>query len=411
MNLLTIVTGIIALSAAISYLNHRFIKLPGTIGVMTISMVASILLLVLAKLDGGKENFIGSLASSIDFSRVLLNLMLGLLLFAMALHFDYRKLKNLRRAVITLSTFGVLISTAVFGFLFFGLTLFLSIEVPLLYCFIFGALISPTDPIAVASILKKSKIPPQLDTIISGESMFNDAVGLILFLTLLDIVNPLTPNVTFGQTMQLLAQEVIGGIGIGLVLGFIAYRLIKSIHDFQTIFLISLALVLGISVVAEPIHASMPLAAVTAGLFIGNQSYEEGHPAGRFLGQIWSLLDEVLNTILFVLIGLQLVLLPSLEKYWLPGILSIGIILIARLVSIAIPGFVLLRRVSAGSLAILTWAGLRGGISVAMALSLPVSPYRNLILSCCYFIVIFSVVVQGLTLNRVVNKVVGIDAS
>jgi CPA1 family monovalent cation:H+ antiporter len=233
--------------------------------------------------------------------------------------------------------------------------------------------------------------------------MFNDAVGLILFVTLLNIADQSTANLSFTQTAKLFVQEVLGGIAIGLVVGYIGYRLIKSISDFQTIFLISIAMVLGISVIATKIHASVPLAAVTAGLVIGNLSFGKGHPAEQYLSGVWQLVDEVLNTILFVMIGLQLVLLPFLTKYWLIGLLSILIILIARLISVYIPAIFRLRKLNIGNLSILTWAGLRGGISVAMALSLPPSEYREIILSCCYFIVLFSVIVQGLTLTKVVN--------
>ncbi len=252
--------------------------------------------------------------------------------------------------------------------------------------------------------IKKSKIPPRLETIISGESMFNDAVGLILFVTLLEIANQ---NVSFslGATLRLFAQEVIGGVVIGLAAGYVGYRLIKSISDFQTIFLISMALVLGVSVIAGKIHASVPLSVVVAGLVIGNKNFGKGHPAEQYLSQVWHLLDDILNTILFVMIGLQLVLLPFLSKYWLIGLLSIVIILIARVVSVSLPAFFMLRKLNFGNLSILTWAGLRGGISVAMALLLPPSDYQKIILSCCYFIVMFSVIVQGLTLNKVVDKI------
>jgi monovalent cation:H+ antiporter, CPA1 family len=196
----------------------------------------------------------------------------------------------------------------------------------------------------------------------------------------------------------------LGGIGIGLVAGFLGYKMIRSIRDFQTILLISIALVLGISVIAHDLQVSIPLAAVTAGLIIGNESLDKRHIADQFLSKIWQLLDEVLNTILFVMIGLQLVTMPFLNHYWQIGFISIIIILIARLVSVSMPAIFLLRKVSFNNLFILTWAGLRGGISVAMALSLPDSPYREIILSSCYFIVIFSIIAQGLTLNKVVEK-------
>ena len=406
MDLLTIITVLIFISAAFSYLNQRFIKLPATIGVMAIAIVVSLIVLIIGKTGNEDSNLVISLASSIDFSTVLLDVMLGFLLFAMALNFNYQKLKELRLPVIILSTIGVLVSAGVFGGLLYFATLLLHINVPFIYCLVFGALISPTDPIAVAAILKKSKIPPRLDTIISGESMFNDAAGLILFVTLLGIAGQ-ESAFSLGAALRLFAQEVIGGILIGLIGGYIGYRLIKSISDFQTILLISIALVLGISVIAHKIDASVPLSTVAAGLVIGNQHFGKGHPAEQYLRQIWHLLDDVLNTILFVMMGLQLVLLPFLSHYWLIGLLSIVIILIARLASVSLPAFFMLRKLGFGNLSILTWAGLRGGISIAMALSLPPSPYREIILSCCYFIVLFSVIVQGLTLAKVVDWAAG----
>ena len=406
MDILTIVTLLIIISAAFSYLNVRFLKLPGTIGVMTVSIIVSLLILVAGKTDTGISGTITSLTKSINFSTVLLDVMLGFLLFASALHFDFKKLKEQRRAIFILSTIGVIISTAIFGSLLYGACLLIRIDLPLIYCMIFGALISPTDPIAVGAILKKSKIPARLETIISGESMFNDAVGLILFVTLLGIADSSEAGFSWGNTAKLLGQEVIGGILIGLITGYLGFRLMRSIRDFQTILLISVALVLGISVLANRLHASVPLAVVTAGLVVGNQDFGAENLAHQYLVQVWKLLDEVLNTILFVMIGLQLVVLPFLNNYWLIGMLAIVVVLIARLISVLLPAIVLVRKASAGNLAILTWAGLRGGISVAMALSLPESDYREMILAACYFIVIFSIIVQGLTLNKVVTAAV-----
>ena len=406
MDLLTIITILLCISAIFSYLNVRFLKLPGTIGVVTISVVVSVLILIAGKTENGLSKTIITFAGSINFSKVLLDVMLGLLLFASALHFDYHKLKEQRWPVVLLSTFGVIISTIVFGGLFYLVALLLHINIPLIYCFIFGALISPTDPIAVGAILKNSKISPKLNTIISGESLFNDAVGLVLFVTLLAIADQSGTTLTVGAIARLFAQEVLGGIGIGLIAGYLGYRMIRSIKDFQTILLISVALVMAVSFIAHQLHASIPLSAVTAGLIIGNESLDKRHIADKFLSRIWQLLDDVLNTILFVMIGLQLVIMPFLNNYWLIGLLSIIVILIARLVSVSLPAVFLLRRVSFSNLSILTWAGLRGGISVAMALSLPESPYREVILASCYFIVIFSIIVQGLTLNKVADKAV-----
>ncbi|CAN5787958.1 sodium:proton antiporter [soil metagenome] len=402
MDLLTIITILIIVSAVFSYLNERIIKLPAVIGLVTISMVVSVLILVMGKTDNGLTNAIETFAQSIDFSKVLLNIMLGFLLFAGALHFDYQKLKEQRSPVFLLSTLGVIISTGIFGGLLYLVSLLLHIQLPVIYCFLFGAIISPTDPIAVAAILKNSKIPPRLNTIISGESLFNDGVGLILFVIILAITNN-PGNTTFTEIIHLFVQEVLGGIVIGLVLGYLGYQLIKTIHDFQTIFLISIALVLGISVIAGKFNASIPLSAVTAGLIIGNKRTDKKNVADEFLGKIWQLVNDLLNTILFVMIGLQLVTMPFLHEHWITGLVSIVILLIARFVSIMLPAVVLLRKFNLANLSILTWAGLRGGISIAMALTLPPSPYRELILSGCYFVVIFSIIFQGLTLKKVVE--------
>jgi monovalent cation:H+ antiporter, CPA1 family len=403
MNLLTLITFLIGISAAFSYVNERFIRLPGTIGVVTISIVMSVVLLITGKTSNSLAVTITTAAYAINFSSVLLNILLAFLLFASALHFDYTELTRQRLPVLLLSTLGVVVSAGVFGGLFFGITRLLHLQVPLLYCLVFGALISPTDPITVGAILKNSKIQPRLHTIISGESMFNDGVGLVLFVILLEIAQQPGTGVSATAVLRLLAEEILGGFGIGLVAGYIGFRMMRSINDYQTILLISIALVLGISVVAQKVHASIPLSAVAAGLFIGNKGLDKHPKAGEFLGRVWQLVDDVLNTIVFVLIGLQLVVLPFLNNYWLTGLLSIIAILIARLLSVTLPALVLLRKVNVSNLFILTWAGLRGGISIAMALSLPPSPYKEIILAACYFIVIFSIIGQGLTLNKVVD--------
>jgi CPA1 family monovalent cation:H+ antiporter len=403
MALLNIITILIIISAVFSYLNDRDIKLPGAIGVVTISILVSILLLVLGKTSNGLADAIKTFSQSIDFSKVLLNIMLGFLLFASAFHFEYQKLKEQRLPVFLLSTLGVIISTGVFGGLLYLVTqLFHIHNIPFIYCLLFGAVISPTDPIAVSAILKNSKIPLRLDTIISGESLFNDGVGLILFVIILEIANK-SGSASFVQILQLSVWEVLGGIIIGLISGYLSYRLIRSIKDFQTILLISMVLVLGMSVMIVKFHTSIPLAAVTAGLIIGNTSPDKKNIVDQFPGKIWELINDVLNTILFVMIGLQMVVMLFLHDHWITGLISIMILLIARVVSISVPAFFLLRKVNLSKISILTWAGLRGGISIAMALMLPESPYRHIILSSCYFVVIFSIIFQGLTLKKVVE--------
>lgn len=407
MGLFVILTLLVIVSAFYSYVNARFIKLPGTIGIVSIAIIVSVITIFIDKINPGAAHYLTSLAKNINFSGTVLNIMLGFLLFAGSFNLSARKLKKEMFPILLLSTFGVVLSAAIFGALFYGVTILFNVHIPLVYCFLFGALISPTDPVAVGAVIKGSKLPQNLETIISGESLFNDGVGLVLFITIIEIIESGTDHVNFGKTAVLFVREVFGGITLGLVMGYIAFRLMKSITDFQTIVLVSLALVMGISVLAADLHLSIPLAVVSAGLFAGNQSinFDSSEHSHQALEKFWQLIDEMLNTILFVMIGLQMVDLPYLDHYWLTGAVAIIIILIARWFSIMLP-LTFLRRslnINYNSVNILTWAGLRGGISIALALSLPFTPYKHIILSGSYFIVIFSIIVQGLTLNKVIN--------
>jgi CPA1 family monovalent cation:H+ antiporter len=407
MDLFVVIALLVLLSAIYSYINARFIKLPGTIGIVTLAIAISIITIIVNSLNPSIARYLTILAKNINFSQTVLNIMLGFLLFSNSFSLNTKRLKKEMRPVFVLSTIGVIISTAAFGGIFYGITLLFNIHVPLVYCFLFGALISPTDPVAVGAIIKNSRLPTNLETIISGESLFNDGIGLVLFVTILEFTQSGGDKLDFAKTTFVFIREVFGGIILGVVFGFIAFRLMKAITDFQTIVLISVALVMSISVVATFMHFSIPLAVVSAGLFAGNQtinidSTERSHQA---LEKFWQLIDEMLNTILFVMIGLQMINLPYLNNYWLIGGLGIVIILIARWFSILIPLALFRKMVNINfkNINILTWAGLRGGISIALALSLPYSPYRHIILAGAYFIVIFSVVVQGLSLNKLID--------
>jgi CPA1 family monovalent cation:H+ antiporter len=407
MDLFVIIALLVVLSAVYSYINARFIKLPGTIGIVTLAIAVSVLTIAVDTLNPKIARYLTVLAQNINFSRTVLNIMLGFLLFSGSFSLNTKRLKKEMRPVFILSTIGVIISTAAFGGMFYVITLLFNIHIPLVYCFLFGALISPTDPVAVGAIIKNSRLPTNLETIISGESLFNDGIGLVLFITILEFTESGGNKLDFAQAGLLFVREVFGGIILGVLFGFIAFRLMKTITDFQTIVLISVALVMSISVVATFLHFSIPLAVVSAGLFAGNQSInidstEHSHQA---LEKFWQLIDEMLNTILFVMIGLQMINLPYLNNYWLIGGLGIVVILVARWISIVIP-LSFFRKIANNTIKnvnIVTWAGLRGGISIALALSLPYSPYRHIILAGAYFIVIFSVIVQGLTLNRVID--------
>lgn len=411
MDTFTTITILVTISALISYLNQRFLKLPGTIGVMVVSISLSVLIMITGKSFPVAYNFISTLTSNIDFTKTLLDIMLAFLLFASALHFDFEKLKEQKRPVLILSTVGVIGCTTIFGFLFYWAANAMGIEIPVMYCFLFGALISPTDPVAVLSVLKKSKIPASLETIIGGESLFNDGVGILLFVTLREITEDNGIEFSFSRSGLLFVQEVFGGILFGVLAGYLCTKLVKKIDELQTIIMITLAMVMGISVVGALLHVSIPLAAVTAGLMLSNMKLGEQTSSvhlKEMLDKIWGLIDDLLNTILFVMIGLQIVIIPFFSDYWLVSLLSIVFVLVARGLSIAIPTILLRRSLNIDfkKQGILIWAGLRGGISVALALSLPESPYKALLVSASYLIVIFSVVVQGLTLNKVVNRLV-----
>ena len=407
MDLFIIIALLVIVSAVYSYINARFIRLPGTIGIITIAVVVSIITLIVDKSDPYVAKYLTLLAKNIDFSKVVLDIMLGFLLFAGALNVDTKKLRKEMAPVMILSTVGVIISTAVFGLLFHYVGLLFNIHVDLIYCFLFGALISPTDPVAVGAVIKGSKLPSHLEMIITGESLFNDGVGLVLFITLLEITRTGTDNIDFAKTAILFVREVFGGIALGVFMGFFAYRLMRSISDFQTIVLVSLALVMSISLICIYAGLSVPLAVVAAGLFMGNRSInsdvkEHSHEA---LENFWKLVDEMLNTILFVMLGLQMINLSFITNYFITGGVVIVLMLIARWVSIALPVTFLRHslKINYANVNILTWAGLRGGISIALALSLPHSIYREIILAGSYFVVIFSIVIQGLTLNKVIN--------
>lgn len=407
MDLFAIIALLVIVSAACSYLNARVLKLPGTIGIISIAIGVSVITIIVDRLNPGAARYLTLLSKNINFPGTVLNVMLGFMLFAGSFNLNTQRLKREMRPVLVLSTIGVIFSTIIFGFLFYFVATLFHSTIPLVYCFLFGALVSPTDPVAVAGIIKGSKLPVALETIILGESLFNDGVGLVLFITLLEITESGNNHIEFSKAALLFIREVFGGIALGTIFGFIAFRLMKSITDFQTIVLVSLGLVMSICVVAAYLHLSIPLAVVSAGLFTGNRSInidnkEHSHES---LEKFWMLIDEMLNTMLFVMIGLQMINFPFLNSYWLSGAIAIVMILIARWLSIMVP-LTFLRRtlnVNYSSINILTWAGLRGGISVALALSLPQTPYRHMILSGSYFVVIFSIVVQGLTLGKLIN--------
>ncbi|WP_394801663.1 cation:proton antiporter [Tenacibaculum piscium] len=354
-------------------------------------------------------NFEKSIISNIDFKTLLLDEMLSFLLFAGALHTNFDQLKIQRRPILLFSTLGVLTSTFLVGTgMYFGLQL-ISLDVSFINCLLFGALISPTDPIAVLGILKKAGVPKKLETKIVGESLFNDGVGVVIFLTIYKIAESGIANVSALDVAQLFGQEVIGGIGIGLVLGWVTYRLLKSIDDFDIEVIITLATVMGGTVLCHKFHLSAPLAMVTAGLIVGNdtvRAHSMSENTEKYVDKFWELLDILLNAVLFVLIGMEMLVLVIEGKFILAGLLAIPICLICRYASLFLPIKIFEKKLDfvKNTDVIMTWGGLRGGISIALALGLSASMERELFLVVTYIVVVFSIIAQGLTVDKLVNR-------
>ncbi len=411
MNILDIAAVLITLSALFSYLNYRYVRLPSAIGLMLIALCLSLALLGLGKLGlGGIEQRAEDFIRSIDFNRTLMHGMLSFLLFAGALHVNLRDLAAQKWIVGSLATVGTVASTFLVGTLFWYLSRGLGFEIGYTYCLLFGALISPTDPIAVLGILKSVGAPKSLELKITGESLFNDGIGVVIFIVLLELA-------TGGQEPSaehialLFAEEALGGIIFGLVLGGIAYWMLSKVDNYSVEILITLAVVMGGYSLAVAIHTSGPIAMVVAGLVIGNhgRALAMSERTREHLDLFWELVDEILNTVLFVLIGLELLILQLTGNALIAGLIAIPMVLLARFVCVGVPVRVLefRRSFTPGAIRILTWGGLRGGISVALALSIPPGPERDLILTVTYVVVVFSILVQGLTVGPLIRSVSG----
>ena len=406
MEIFEIISILITVAALFSYFNHRYIHLPATIGLMLFSLLGSIALIGIGQFDLGVKEFVQDLLGSIDFNEVLLHGMLSFLLFAGALHVDINDLMQEKWVVGIMATWGVMVSTFIVGGMAWFLLHLVHIGVPFIHCLLFGALISPTDPISVLGILKKAGAPKSLEVKITGESLFNDGIGVVMFLIILEVATG-EHSVTAGHIVLLFLEEAVGGVLFGLVIGYIAYRMLKSMDHYQVEILITLALVMGGYALANRIHTSGPLAVVVAGLLIGNhgRSLAMSDETRENLDTFWELVDEILNAVLFVLIGMEVLALAFNGLYLLAGAIMIPLTLLARFVSVSIPvGLLKLRReFGPNDIKVMTWGGLRGGISVALALSLPTGPERDVILSITYIVVVFSILVQGLTVKRLIK--------
>ncbi len=406
MEMLDLAALLLTLAAIFSYINFRFLKLPTTIGIMLIAMLISINLVVLGHCGfEGIQNKATVVLEGIDFNKALMHGMLSFLLFSGALHVNLEDLDQHKWIISILATFGVVMSTFIVGSIAWIVFWLIGLKLPFIYCLLFGSLIAPTDPIAVIGILKKAGVPKSLETKITGESLFNDGVAVVVFLVIMGIVTG-GHDVTAGHIMLLFVEEAIGGVLFGLAIGWLAYQMLKSVDNYQVEVLLTLALVMGGYALARVIHVSGPIAMVVAGIFIGNRGrlFAMSENTREHLDSFWELMDEILNAVLFLLIGLEILVLTIKGNYLIAGLIMIPVVLLARFISVGIP-VTLMRRIrdfSPHAVKILTWGGLRGGISVALALSIPNGPEREALLTVTYIIVIFSILVQGLTIERFV---------
>ena len=410
MSAFQVVSVVVCLVAVFGYLNHRLVRLPDAIGITAIGVVVSIGAVVLARFDATVATEMRLAVARIDFPEILLHGVLGLLLFAGSLHIDIRDVAREKWLILSLATFGVVASTVLVGAGFFWVTHALGLAIPWLECLLFGALISPTDPVAVLAVLKRVGLPKSLETRIAGESLFNDGTGVVVFLTLLALAGGGGGGgeVSVGSTAILFATEVIGGTLFGIAAGYLGYLMLRGVDSYPVEILITLALATAGYAAAEALHVSAPIAVVLMGLIVGNRGRKDAmsdETLTRLFG-FWEVLDELMNLLLFGFIGLEMMTLSFSLDQLVVAVAGIAIVLAARLASVAAPILVTprLHAFRRAAIAIMTWGGLRGGISIALALSLPQFAGREVVISTAYAVVIFSILVQATSLQAVIER-------
>ncbi|MGE3691003.1 MAG: cation:proton antiporter [Novosphingobium sp.] len=406
---------LILLAAALGYANHRLLKLPAAVGMTLMGALASLAIIGIgaAVPSWGLAPMVERFLAGIDFHAALMEGMLSFLLFAGALHVDWSEMRANRLFIFALATLGVMISTGIVGLGLWWIAGLMGVPVSLPWALVFGALISPTDPVAVMAILKRAAVPPSLQATVAGESLFNDGVGVVVFSILLAVAAG-QGEFTWSHAASDFAREALGGALFGLVAGWIAFRAMRSIDDYIVEVLISLAVVMAGYSFARLLHVSGPVAMAVAGLFIGNAGFAHAmsDQTRDYVIKFWELIDEVLNAVLFLLIGLEVVLISRQPNLLLFGAAAIPLALVARWISVSVPMVVLRKRIKLGSLAVptLVWGGLRGGISIALALSLPEGPYRTPIVAATFVIVLFSVIVQGGSIGALTRRLIARSA-
>ncbi|WP_421978336.1 cation:proton antiporter [Roseivirga seohaensis] len=409
MSIFTVITILTVLSAAFAFINTKFLKLPFTIGLMIIAICFTLVITIAGNFNPFILEEANLIIDSIDFETALLDIMLSFLLFAGALHTKIDGLKKQRMPIALFATMGVLVSTFIVGTLMYYIVQALGHQIDYIYCLLFGALISPTDPIAVLGILKDANAPKKLETKIVGESLFNDGVGVVIFLVIFKIAQQGVGAIEASEVGLLFFEEVVGGIALGLLAGWLVFQLMRVIDHYETEVMITLALVMGLSSLAHLIHVSGPLAVVVAGIFIGNKSPKIAwsETTQNYVDKFWELLDVLLNAILFVLIGFELLIITINGEYITFGLIAIPVTLLARYLALAGPVALFKKKLDfiPKTNLIMTWGGIRGGISIALALSLEPNMERELFLTVTYIIVVFSIIGQGLTLGPLVRRV------
>ena len=405
MGLFHLLAVVLTLSALFSYINVRFLKFPGVVGVMTIALLTSLGIVLAGRLGLGLHQAAARIITSIPLDRTLLHGMLSFLIFAGALQVNLGDLLDQKWMVLTLASVGVVLSTIIVGVLSYFVFSLAGLGIPLVYCFLFGALISPTDPISVVAMMKKMRARPDIEALITGESLLNDGVGVVIFSILYAIIgHSAEGTISASHVLMLFVQEAFGGFFLGLAAGGAAFFMLRSIDSYETEILITLALVTGGYALAETLHVSGPMAMVGAGILIGNHGRRlaMSETTRQHLDDFWSVTDELMNAVLFVLIGLEVLIISVRPGVIVAALGAIPVVLAARMVSVSLP--LAIRGSGAGMVKLLTWTGLRGGISVALALSLPQGEYREFIITITYTVVIFSIIVQGLTAGRIISK-------
>jgi CPA1 family monovalent cation:H+ antiporter len=402
---------LISLAAAFSYINVRLVKLPLGILFIIMGTLIAVAIIIAGHFFPSLTTVIKQKLTNIDFSEFLLGILLSFLLFAGSLRLNITEMIASGKSIIAFSTLGVLISTFLIGIIAYYILGRFAINISLINCLLFGALISPTDPVAVLSILKRSKISPQIKIKIEGESLFNDGIGIVLFITIMQVSAGGVANVNLSSVALLFLQQAIGGIVTGLLIGYLGFKLVHSIDHFQTEILITLAMVMGGYSLCRYLHVSGPLAMVVAGLITGNKSLEEAmsDTTRDYMEKFWEITDEVLNAILFILMGLQLAIITFQFNLIIVGLILAIVLMLVRYISLLFPAvmFFLRNNLKEKTLAIMTWGGLRGGISIALALSLPQTSYKDIFVPITFTVVLFSIIVQGFSLQWFVKKVAG----